>query len=261
MGVIQVRILIIGDVIGRPGRRAVASFLPELRREHRPGLVIANGENLAGGFGITVETAKELLGAGVDVITSGNHVWDQKEMVPRLDDTSLPILRPANYPPTAPGRGYLVVRDALVMNLMGRVFMEPLDCPFRTFDRILEEVKPRPSVVVVDFHAEATSEKQALAWYVDGRASVVAGTHTHVPTADPRILPKGVAAVTDVGMAGPVNSVIGMEPQGVLHRFLTQTPRRFTVADGPVKLNAVLADVDEATGRARSIIRVDREDE
>jgi len=251
----------IGDVIGRPGRRALEAFLPGLRGEHHPNLVIANGENLAGGFGITVDTAKELLKAGVDVITTGNHVWDQKEFVRRMDDASLPVLRPANYPPAAPGRGYLVAGDVLIINLMGRVFMEPLDCPFRAFDRILDEVKPRPKVIVVDFHAEATSEKQAMAWYADGRASVVVGTHTHVPTADPRVLPRGTAAVTDVGMAGPQLSVIGMDPKAVLERFLTQTPRRFSVADGPVKLNAVLADVDETTGKARSLIRVDREGE
>lgn len=255
------RILIIGDVVGRPGRRAVEAFVPSLRSKHGVDLVIANGENAAGGFGITLETTKELLRAGVDVITSGNHVWDQREMIPHLDDPAWPVVRPANYPPGTPGRGYVVSRGVLVVNLMGRVFMEALDCPFRTFDRLLQEIPSPPRVVVVDFHAEATSEKQAMAWYLDGRVSVVAGTHTHVPTADPRVLPKGTAAVTDVGMAGPSLSILGMTPESVLQKFLTQTPRRFTVADGPTKLNAVLVDVDETTGRARSIVRVDQEGE
>ncbi|MSQ11450.1 MAG: TIGR00282 family metallophosphoesterase [Dehalococcoidia bacterium] len=255
------RILMVGDVIGRPGRRALEAFLPDIRREHAVDLVVANGENAAGGFGITADTAREMLDAGVDVITTGNHVWDQKEARPLLATGELPILRPANYPPDVPGRGYLVVGGVLVVNLMGRVFMEALDCPFRTMDRTLSALESRPKAVVVDFHAEATSEKQAMAWYLDGRVGLVAGTHTHVPTADPRILPGGTAAVTDLGMTGPVLSVIGMEPQSVLERFLTQMPRRFTVAGGPVKLNAVLVEIDPETGRARSLVRVDREEE
>jgi metallophosphoesterase (TIGR00282 family) len=236
-------------------------FLPDIRREHRVDLVIANGENTAGGFGLTRETANELLAAGVGIITSGNHIWDQKEFVPHLDDPALPVIRPANYPPGSPGRGHLVHGGVMVINLMGRTFMEALDCPFRTVDAILEGNPHRPKVVIVDMHAEATSEKQAMAWHLDGRVTAVVGTHTHVPTADTRLLPLGTAAVTDLGMAGPMHSVIGMEPKGVLEKFLTQTPRRFTVASGPVKLNSVLIDVDEATGRARSIARVDREGE
>ena len=250
----------IGDVVGRPGRRALEMFVPGLRKQHGIDVVIANGENAAGGFGITTDTADEIFRAGVDVITTGNHIWDQREIIPHLDE-GLPILRPLNYPPGSPGRGYLVKNSVLVINVMGRVFMDALDCPFRGVDSVLESVTPLPKVIVVDLHAEATSEKQAMAWYLDGRVSLEVGTHTHVPTADPRIMPKGTAAVTDVGMAGPSLSVIGMEPASVIEKFLTQTPRRFTVAGGPVKMNAVLVDVDGSTGKARSIVRMDREAE
>ena len=248
----------IGDVVGRPGRRALELFVHGLRKEFAIDMVIANGENSAGGFGITSETAGEILRAGVDVITTGNHIWDQREIIPHLDE-GLPILRPLNYPPGSPGRGFMLKSGVLVINAMGRVFMDALDCPFRGIDAVLQSVNPLPKVIVVDLHAEATSEKQAMAWYLDGRVSLVVGTHTHVPTADTRIMPKGTAAVTDLGMAGPALSVIGMDPATVLEKFLTQTPRRFTVASGPVKMNAVLADIDETTGRARSIVRVDRE--
>ncbi|MBI4234524.1 MAG: TIGR00282 family metallophosphoesterase [Chloroflexi bacterium] len=252
------RILMIGDAVGRPGRRAIQALVPSLRAEHKLDLVIANGENLAGGFGITLETAQELLRSGVDVITSGNHVWDQKEIIPYLGE-ELPLLRPLNYPPGVPGRGYIKAGETLVVNLMGRVFMTALDCPFRSMDRLLGELAERTKVVVVDFHAEATSEKQAMGWYLDGRVSAVVGTHTHVPTADAAILPRGTAFVTDVGMVGPKNSIIGNDPQDVLGRFLTQTPRRLSVPGGPVSFNSVLLEVDESTGRALSITRLDRE--
>lgn len=252
------RILMIGDIIGKPGRRAVKSLLPDLRAEHSIDLVIANGENVAGGFGITLETAYELLESGVDVITSGNHVWDQKEIIPHMDE-GLPILRPANYP-DAPGRGSLVHGDVLVINLMGRVFMPALDCPFRTVSKLLKESKREgvPGAIVVDFHAEATSEKQAMGWYLDGRVSAVLGTHTHVGTVDTRILPKGTACLSDVGMTGAVDSVIGSEPDAVLHRFLTGMPQRLTVANGPVMMNSVLLDVDLGSGKTLSIERIDR---
>jgi len=248
----------IGDIIGKPGRQAVRRILPDLRREHRIDLVIANGENTAGGFGITTDTAAELLESGVDILTSGNHIWDQKEIIPALDQ-GLPLLRPANYP-GAPGRGYLVRDGVMVMNLMGRVFMQPLDCPFRTAAQLIEEVRgaEAPSVIFVDFHAEATSEKQAMGWYLDGRASAVVGTHTHVGTVDTRILPKGTAFVTDVGMAGPVNSVIGSDSGAVLERFLTGLPQRLPVAEGPVMVNSVMIDVDTQTGKALAIQRLDR---
>ena len=248
----------IGDIIGRPGRRAVRSLVPNLRQEYDIDFVIANGENTAGGFGLTLETAEELLDSGVDVLTSGNHIWDQKEIIPHMDE-GLPLVRPANYP-AAPGRGYLVQDGVMVVNLMGRVFMPPLDCPFRTADHLLREIESpdRPKVIIVDFHAEATSEKQGLGWYLDGRVSAVLGTHTHVGTVDARILPKGTAYLTDVGMTGPVNSVIGSDTGPVLERFLTGMPQRLNVASGPVTLNAVMIDVDRDTGEATAIQRVDR---
>ena len=252
------RILMIGDIIGRPGRQAVRSLVPELRREYDLDLVIANGENTAGGFGITLETAYELLENGVDILTSGNHIWDQKEIIPHLDE-GLPLIRPANYP-DAPGRGYLVHGQVMVLNLMGRVFMPPLDCPFRTASRLLQEAKDATAakVIIVDFHAEATSEKQALGWYLDGLVSAVLGTHTHVGTVDARILPKGTAYITDVGMTGPINSVIGSNTGEVLERFLTSMPHRLTPASGPMLLNSVLMDIDQETGKALTIERLDR---
>ena len=247
----------IGDVIGKPGRRALATLLPDLRHELHLDVVVANGENAAGGFGLTLETAQEMLRAGVDVITSGNHVWDQKEIIPYLDE-GIPVLRPHNYPPGTPGRGYLVVGKVAVVNLQGRVFMAPIDCPFRTADRVVEEVRQQGAkAIVVDFHAEATSEKQGLGWYLDGRVSAVVGTHTHVPTADPRVLPNGTGYITDVGLVGPVNSVIGNDIQAALERMLTLTPRRLTVPGGPVAFNAVLIEVDD-DGRATRVQRVDR---
>lgn len=250
------RILFIGDIVGKPGRRAVHALVPGLRIEHNVGLVVANGENAAGGFGITAETAQEILASGVDVITTGGHVWDRKEAASCLDEEDR-ILRPLNYPPGVPGRGCLRFGDVMVVNLMGRVFMGALDCPFRSMDALLEGF-PRPPVVVVDFHAEATSEKQALGWYLDGRVSAVVGTHTHVATADPRILPRGTAYVTDLGMVGPINSVIGNDPHDVLDRFLYQTPNRLGVPGGPVRFNSVLVDVEDETGRATGIERVDK---
>lgn len=252
------RILMIGDVIGKPGREAVRALLPDLKRERAIDFVICNGENTAGGFGITVETATELLESGVDVLTSGNHIWDKKEIVPHLDE-GLPLIRPANYP-DAPGRGYLEKGGVTVVNLMGRVFMAPLDCPFRTADALLEQLKEegKSKVIIVDFHAEATSEKQAMGWYLDGRVSGVFGTHTHVGTVDARILPKGTAYLTDVGMTGPTDSVIGSDKDAVLARFMTSLPQRLPVASGPCMLNAVLVDVDEETGNASSIERLDR---
>ena len=252
------RILMIGDVIGKPGRRAVQTLVPSLRREYGIDMVIANGENTAGGFGLTLETAYELLDNGVDVLTSGNHIFDQKEIIPYLEE-GLPLVRPANYP-DAPGRGALVHDNVMVVNLMGRVFMSPLDCPFRTADRILGEAgqSEMPPVIIVDFHAEATSEKQALGWYLDGRVSAVLGTHTHVGTIDKRILPKGTAYISDVGMTGPMDSVIGSDISAVMERFLTGMPQRLTVANGPVTMNSVLIEVDQQTGRALSIERLDR---
>ena len=252
----------IGDVIGRPGREAVRKILPGLRREQDIDLVICNGENTAGGFGLTLETASELLDSGVDVLTSGNHIWDKKEFIPHMDDarnSGLPVIRPANYP-NAPGVGWIHRRGATVVNLMGRVFMAALDCPFRTADRLLEELRAEAGspVIIVDFHAEATSEKQALGWYLDGRVSGVFGTHTHVGTIDARILPGGTAYLTDGGITGPRDSVIGSDRQAVLERFLTAMPNRLPPAGGPCILNSALLEVDEQTGRALSLERIDR---
>ena len=250
----------IGDVIGKPGRVALKNVLPVLRQELDLDMVVANGENSAGGFGITPETTQEMLSAGVDLLTTGNHVWDKKEIVPQLNE-GIPVIRPANYPPTAPGQGYMIVGDVMVMNLMGRVFLANLDCPFRAADAILEEVAQMaspPRIILVDMHAEATSEKQAMGWYLDGRVSAVVGTHTHVPTADTRLLPKGTGFVTDLGMTGPHNSIIGSSVETVIEKFLTQIPQRGNVPGGPVMMNSVVIDVDRETGKTRSIGRVDR---
>lgn len=248
----------VGDVIGRPGRRAVKALLPGLREEHGIDLVVANGENAAAGFGLTIEVAQELFDSGVDVISSGNHIWDQKEIIPYLDE-DVPILRPLNYPPAAPGKGYAMVGGALVVSLIGRVFVGTCDCPFRAMDALLDSPSWDTRVILVDFHAEATSEKMAMGWYLDGRVSAVMGTHTHVGTVDTRVLPRGTAYVTDLGMVGPRDSVIGTTIEDVLERFLTQTPKRLTVADGPVTFNSVMVEIDESTGKATSITRVDRE--
>jgi len=251
-----VRVLAIGDVIGRPGRLALARFVPRVREEHGVDIVIANGENLAGGIGITPSGLEELRATGVDVVTSGNHVWRHKDIIPYLDDADLPIVRPLNYPPAAPGKGWCLYDGLLVVNLIGRVFMSSYDCPFRAMDALLDDLPEAARAVFVDFHAEATSEKLALGRYLDGRVAAVAGTHTHVGTTDARVLPKGTAYVTDIGMAGPVESVIGDEPDGVIRRFLTLIPARIEVAKGPVGVDAVLVDIDDTTGRATAISRL-----
>jgi hypothetical protein len=252
-------ILMIGDVIGKPGRKALAALVPGLREELSLDLVIANGENAAAGFGLTEATAQEIFDAGVDVITSGNHIWDQKDIIPILDREA-PILRPLNYPKGAPGRGMLTQKGVTVLNLQGRTFMADIDCPFRAADEALAAIT-EGSIVIVDMHAEATSEKQAMGRYLDGRVSAVLGTHTHVPTADARLLPRGAAYVTDVGMAGPTESVIGNEIDAVLERFLTGLPVRLPVAEKSptVQFNSILVEVDEVTGHARRIERIDKE--
>ena len=247
----------IGDAVGQTGRQAVAVLLPKLRRELEVDLVVANGENAAAGRGLTPAIADDLFQAGVDVITSGNHIWDHKEIIPHLD-RPIPILRPLNYPAGAPGRGVLEQDGVTVMNLQGRVFMGNIDCPFKAADEALSKI-PANSVIIVDMHAEATSEKVAMGWYLDGRVSAVLGTHTHVGTVDARILPRGTAFVCDVGMTGARDSVIGDVVDNVLQRFLTGMPVRLEVATGPAILNAVLVEVDEGSGRARHIERVDRE--
>jgi metallophosphoesterase (TIGR00282 family) len=254
-----VKVLMVGDVVGRPGRRAVAALLPGLRQELGVDLTIANGENAAAGRGLTLSTARELFDAGVDVITSGNHIWDQKEIIPSLDEDA-PILRPQNYPPGTPGRGIMTCNGVTIINLQGRTFMLALDCPFRTANAILKQL-PARSTIIVDMHGEATSEKVAMGWYLDGRVSAVLGTHTHVGTIDARVLPRGTAFVCDVGMVGSRDSIIGDDVDAVLSRFLSQLPHRLSVAEDSrvLQFNAVLVEIDEATGLARSIARVDRE--
>ncbi len=248
-------VLVVGDVIGRPGRRAVGALLPGLRQQHGLDLVIANAENVAGGLGLTSTTAKALFDAGVDVLTSCNHIWAQKEIIPYLD-SEMPILRPLNYPPGVPGRGYLLSGQAMVVNLMGRTFIGNFDCPFRAMDKLLAELKPKPPVIIVDFHAEATSEKMAMGRYLDGRVSAVLGTHTHVGTIDAQLLPQGTAYVTDIGMTGPIDSVIGDDAEAVLRRFLTMMPHRLSVGKGKTIFNAVVVRVDDNSGRAISIDRI-----
>ncbi|MEE9365646.1 MAG: TIGR00282 family metallophosphoesterase [Dehalococcoidales bacterium] len=250
--------LVIGDIVGQPGRRAVYEVLPQLRRQHRLDMVIANAENAAGGFGLTSAIAQELIEAGVHVITSGNHIWAQKDIIPNLDG-DMSILRPLNYPPGVPGRGYHITGQTMVVNLMGRTFMNDIDCPFRAMDKLLEEVRDRPPVVIVDFHAEATSEKMAMGRYLDGRVSAVLGTHTHVGTIDAQILPQGTAYVSDIGMTGPADSIIGDDVESVLRRFLTGMPHHLSVGKGKPILNAVLVDVDESSGLANNIERVYRQ--
>jgi len=252
------RVLMVGDVVGRPGRAAVAQILPELRSELHLDYVVLNGENAAAGRGLTEKTARELFDAGVDVLTSGNHIFNVREFIPVLDG-ELPILRPANYPQGTPGRGVVQVGELTVINLMGRVFMPTqVDDPFRVVDALLDEIGDR-TTAVIDFHAEATSEQQALAWYVDGRVAAVVGTHTHVPTADQRLLPGGTAVVTDLGMVGVLNSVIGDDVDSVIERFVTGMPTRLPVAHGEeIVFYSVLIEIDEGTRRATDIQRIDR---
>jgi metallophosphoesterase (TIGR00282 family) len=251
-------ILAIGDIVGKPGRQAVHAFVPDLCKEYGIDLVIANGENTAGGFGLTIVTAQELLDDGVDVITSGNHIWAQKEIITYLDG-DVPILRPLNYPPGVPGRGCLIKNKILVVNLIGRTFMTSNDCPFRAMDALLAEPAPKTKVIIVDFHAEATSEKVAMGRYLDGRVSAVLGTHTHVGTIDARILPGGTAYVTDIGMTGPDNSVIGDDTEAVIQRFLTMLPHHLSVGKGRPVFNAIMVEVDEKSGRSTRIERLYRE--
>ena len=245
--------------MGKVGRRAISCLLPEIRRNHDLDIVIANGENAAGGKGLTPSTADEMFEAGVEIITSGNHIWRYNEIYPYLDSEA-PVLRPLNYPEGTPGRGFLCHNGVAVINLMGRTFMPgALDCPFRGADDALANIGDC-DIVIVDMHAEATSEKAAMAWYLDGRVSAVIGSHTHIPTADARVLPKGTAFVTDVGMVGSRDSILGVVKQPVIDAFLNQLPTRFTTDEhGPVVFNSVLIQVDEASGRATGIQRIDRE--
>lgn len=258
------KVLFIGDIIGEPGRKVVKQLLPELVRTHVPDLVVANGENAAGGFGITPQIADELFGLGIHVLTSGNHVWDKKEIEPYLLRQER-LIRPANYPEGTPGFGSVVLPTdsagkVAVLNLEGRVFMSNLLDPFRTADQEIERLRKETRVIIIDFHAEATSEKAALAWYLDGRVSAVLGTHTHVQTADERVLPGGTALMTDVGMSGPTDSVIGVKKEDAISRFLTQRPHKFEIPKGPVHLDAAVIDIDQKTGRAKGIERIKMRD-
>jgi len=255
-----ISILFIGDIVGRPGRKTVYQFLPLLYERYKLDCVIANGENAAGGLGITPKIADELFKNGIDVITSGNHIWRKKEIFPYLDTTDK-ILRPANYPPSAPGKGYTLLTlpqkiKLAVINLEGRVFMKSLDCPFRTVEALIKEILSFTPNIIVDFHAEATSEKMAMGWFLDGKVSAVLGTHTHVQTADETILPRGTAYITDVGMTGPLESVIGMEREIALKGFLTQIPQKFKPAKGTTSLQGAVIRIDAASGKAVEIIRI-----
>ncbi len=247
-------IAFLGDVVGKSGRQAVAWSVPRIRQRHRPGLFVANAENSAGGFGINPTGIAEMEAAGIDFFTTGNHIWDKREGIALLDSKAN-IVRPANYP-GAPGRGSAIVPNTdgrvAVINIQGRVFMPPLDCPFRTVDKLISELPATVRTILVDFHAEATSEKIAMGYYLDGRVTLVLGTHTHVPTKDARILPRGTGYVTDVGMTGSNDSILGVCKEEVIERFLHMRPTRFEVAKGDVRCDYIVADIDDETGRVRS---------
>jgi metallophosphoesterase (TIGR00282 family) len=253
------KVLVIGDIMGEPGRRAIARQLPRVVSQHALDLVIGNGENVAGGFGITPELAHELFDMGIAVITTGNHAWDKKEIVEFIAHEPR-LLRPANYPAGVPGNGSIVVETAGgervgVLQLMGRVYMPTLDCPFQVARREVARLKEQTSAIIVDMHAEATSEKMAMGHYLDGEVAAVVGTHTHVQTVDEQILPKGTAYITDIGMTGPVHSVIGIKKELAIEKFLNQMPRRFEVATGPAVFSAVLIELDARLGKAVQIQR------
>ena len=254
-------ILFIGDIMGKPGRAAVKHFLPLLKTEYQIDVTLANGENAAAGKGLTKTVADELYDSGIEYITMGNHVWDQKDIFSFIDQEPR-IVRPANYPSGAPGRGYGVLhtkgQKIGILNLSGRIFLTPLDDPFPVATRCINLLKHETPIVLVDFHAEATSEKVAMGWFLDGLVSAVIGTHTHVQTADARLLAKGTAYITDVGMTGPRDSVIGIKKELVINRFLTMLPVKFEAAEGPVQINAVVLDIDEVTGKTRKIESIQR---
>ncbi len=256
------KILFIGDIVGNPGREAVKKLLPPLKQEHALDFVIANAENAAGGSGITPRIAEELFDFGVSVLTSGDHIWKKREIFEIIGKDER-ILRPVNFPAQAPGWGWRAFGTGGgikvgVINVQGRVFMEALESPFKTTLAACEELSKETKIIIVDVHAEATSEKVALGWYLDGRVSAVLGTHTHIQTADEKILPKGTAYITDVGMTGPYDSVIGRKIEDVLERFITSVPVRFEVAQENIQLHGVVLDIDEVTGKARSILRIQR---
>ncbi|MBI5741006.1 MAG: TIGR00282 family metallophosphoesterase [Nitrospirae bacterium] len=254
------KILFIGDIVGSPGRRAVKEGLPDLVNKLKIDFVVANGENAAGGFGITESISEELFALGINVLTSGNHIRDKKEAVTYIEKENR-LLRPANYPPGVPGSGSIVLNTPAgdriaVLNLSGRVYMSPMDCPFQTAQREVAALRKQAAVIIIDFHAEATSEKAAIGWMLDGEVSAVIGTHTHVQTADERILPKGTAFISDVGMTGPVDSIIGVKKEQIIQKFLNQIPTRFETAKGETVLSCVVLEVNPKTGGATSIQRI-----
>jgi hypothetical protein len=253
------KVLMVGDVYGEPGRAAIQKLVPRLRDQHAIDLVVVNVENAAGGFGITPPIAKIFLEQGVDVMTTGNHVWDKKEIVPHIVKENL-LLRPANFPEGTPGVGYVSVKAGPyrvgVVNLMGRVFMNPIDCPFRKADEIVAQLRKETPIILVDMHAEATSETMAMGWYLDGRVSAVVGTHRHVQTADERVFPGGTAYITDLGLTGPTDGIIGVDRQLIIQRFMTQMPIKFETAKGPAALHGVVITLDPETGRATAIQRL-----
>lgn len=254
------KILFIGDVVGKPGRQAVQVLVPNLIQEQNLDFVIANGENSAGGSGLTPQTAEELFSGGVDVITMGDHTWDQRDIL-KIIDTEPRLLRPANFPQGTPGNGAAVYdREGLpaiaVLNLMGRTFMKPLDCPFRAAVEEVEKLRAQTPIIFVDMHAEATSEKIAMARFLDGKVSAVVGTHTHVQTADEQIFPNGTAFLCDAGFTGPKESILGREIEPIVERYLTQMPKKFDVAGGPVQFNACIVEIDNESGKATGISRI-----
>ncbi|HKS39248.1 MAG TPA: TIGR00282 family metallophosphoesterase [Blastocatellia bacterium] len=259
------KVIVIGDIVGKPGRKALSASLKRLKEQHEAEFVVANAENAAEGAGIVPRVGDEILGAGVDVMTSGNHIYDKKDVIKYIENEPR-LLRPANYASDTPGRGVWLGSTqsgtpVAVINVQGRVFMPPTDCPFKTADRCISEIGNRASVIIVDHHAEATSEKQAMGRYLDGRASVVVGTHTHVQTADEQVLPGGTAYITDLGMTGPYDSIIGVESHLVINRFLRGMPTRFETATGDARLCGVVVDIDERTGKAVSIERLQIKEE
>lgn len=254
------KILFIGDIVGKPGRRAIRELLPNIVSMYGIDFVIANCENSASGFGITRDVVDELFQNHIDVLTSGNHIWDKKEIAEFLEDYET-LLRPANYPEGTPGWGSVIVRapsgvNVGILNLAGRVFMQPIDCPFRTAEKELSGFVGKTNIIIIDMHAEATSEKKALGWFLDGRVSAVLGTHTHVQTADEEILPGGTAYISDAGMTGPFDSVIGVKKDAVIEKFLLQIPKKFEVAKADVRLQGVIFDVNEKDGKCSSIQRL-----
>lgn len=253
-------ILLIADIVGRPGRKAIKTLLPNIQREHNIDFIIANAENAAGGRGLNRQVMNELLSSGIDVLTMGNHVWDNKEIYSFIDD-EFRLIRPLNFPPYCPGQGYHIYTGGIgkkigVINVMGRVFLPALDCPFRTIEEVLKEIQEECDIIIVDMHAEATSEKLALAYYFDGKVTAVFGTHTHIQTADERILPGGTAYITDLGMTGPIESILGMDKDMVIKKIIYQRPVRLEVAGGSAQLQGVILKTDEMTNRVLNINRV-----